>query len=267
MAKMTFGLPGIDYTATASSEDSAHPATNLLKYATIHEDYRSTVITAVNIVFDLGAAYSNVKLAMDGCNFTDFNLQANATDSWGSPTIDDDLTQIAKGWVQPHPLISNIQHRYGYFWEPSGFTSLQYIRLAIDAQTPTDGADHFRIGRIAIMQSSALLTLVQNPSWDVEEGSDSPTGKIEYPGGGSYYSEGDDLRWHGSIQWNPFKKANISDTQTLNSIPKDYPIVFFLNSSGNNEDFYFCRRESAFQFTHQSLNAGQITRVDFVEAL
>lgn len=266
MGNFLFGLPGISYTPTASSEDSDHPATNLKLYGNIHEDYRSEVVTSVNIVFDLGANFSGVKLALDACNFTDFNLQANSTDSWASPTVDDDITQIAKPWVQPSSLVTGVQHRYGYFWEPAGFTNLRYIRLLIDAQTPTDGADYFRIGRAGILASTMTVTLNQNPS-EFEEDVDSPTGLIEYPNGETAYSLGDDLRWKGSLGWSAFLKSNVADLQALTSLPKDRVLVMFLNHSSSKEDFYFCRRRNSFVYQHQLWGAAQVRSIDFVEAL
>jgi len=268
MANFLFALPGISYTATPSSEDSNHPATNLKLYGNIQQDYRSEVITEVNIVFDLGNTYSNVLMLMDGCNFTNFALQAHTTDSWGAPTVNNTgLKMVAKPWVQPNTALTGIMHRYAYQWQPSGFTNLRYVRLVIAAQTPTDSAAYFRIGRIAIIASTSQWSLSQNPDWEFEEWSDAPTGKLEYPGGGSYYALGDNLQWRGSIQFDPFLKTYLSEIQALNAIPKDRVIVMCTNISGTKEDFWFCYRESAFEHTHQYVTYSKINRIDFMEAL
>ena len=89
------------YTITANSEETGYPATNLNQDFTLAKKTRTTDDTAETWLIDAGVG-NTIEMTCaaigDGHNLTSgatIKFQGNATDSWGSPSIDEALTYAA----------------------------------------------------------------------------------------------------------------------------------------------------------------------------
>ena len=125
-------------TVTASSD-----ATSGLTGANVVDDlvgkpWRSTGDTSEQLVFDLGSAKQIKAIGIHVFNLTSaatVKVQANATNSWGSPTLDDTVAMVTDA-------DSNVLERL--VW--TGNQTLRYWRIDIaDAANP-DG--YIQIGRV-----------------------------------------------------------------------------------------------------------------------
>jgi len=84
-------------TLTKNSEDAAFPVSNI-QHEFRTKEYRTTGLTSEWVVIDLGSAQSVTMLAIMNHNFQSggtYKLQGNATDSWGTPSVDITLTYNA----------------------------------------------------------------------------------------------------------------------------------------------------------------------------
>jgi len=122
-----------DGTVTPSSAQPGYAGANTQNRFTI-KAWRTTADADENIVLDYGSAVSADGVAIIGHNLTasaTINLQGNATDSWGAPSIDETLT--SRSGVILH-------------WFTSG--SYRYWRVRI--QDPTNPDTYLQVGRIIL---------------------------------------------------------------------------------------------------------------------
>lgn len=119
-------INGIESTdITASTEDFLYPVSNLLSQR-VAKAFRTQDASAQTVVFDLGTAQNVNTIAIIGHNLTasaTLTIEANAADSWGSPSVSTSLTYI------DGPIIKYL----------SSSESYRYWRLSIDDATNTDG--------------------------------------------------------------------------------------------------------------------------------
>jgi hypothetical protein len=127
-------------TVAGSTADSVYVAANAKSPHRPFLPWRSTTVASEQtLVFDFQAAVLMELLALINVNFTTFEFQANATDSWGSPTFESgDLT------VSRNPE----NDRYQLVHDPGAPPTLRFLRVRIPAQTPTDGAAYFKVGGV-----------------------------------------------------------------------------------------------------------------------
>lgn len=106
-------------TMVASSADSEFPVANLA-HPFRSKVWRTTGKTDENVVIDLGAATNidSVALIFDplgGIKFTTsatITIQANATDSWGTPSVSQALTVDTVNKTATHFFATNQSYRY-----------------------------------------------------------------------------------------------------------------------------------------------------------
>ncbi len=84
-----------DSTLSVNSENVNYALTNILD-SRLTRTFRTVAgITTVNIVFDAGSAINVTSICIANHNITSgatIKLQGNATDSWGSPSVDETVT-------------------------------------------------------------------------------------------------------------------------------------------------------------------------------
>ena len=102
---------------TASTAEALFPITNVQNQR-LASKWRSTTSTVANVVVDLGSAQAIDVVAVFGHNAsvagTTISIQANATDSWGSPSINTSLTIIAGAPILRY-FTSAMTYRYWRF--------------------------------------------------------------------------------------------------------------------------------------------------------
>lgn len=118
---------------TASSEDEDYPANNLQT-----DNYSQTwrtedVATAYTVVQDFGAATECDTCFLGNVNLTSsatVKIQANASDSWGAPSVDETITVSGLGLSPPH---RNLYH------ELASAETYRYWRISISDTGNTNG--------------------------------------------------------------------------------------------------------------------------------
>lgn len=111
----------------ASSEAVGFPATNLQQYDPGLIWKAAAFSADVTITIDLGAAAAIPQIWLNNANFASATLQANASDSWGSPSVSQAVT-LAK---------DDIGIYKGYF--DLSATNYRYVRVVIPVQALTSG--------------------------------------------------------------------------------------------------------------------------------
>lgn len=118
---------------TASTEESAYPASNL-QDAILSSVWRSAGVTSENIVINLGTASAADIVFLANHNLTSsatITLQANSSDSWGAPPFSETLT-----WES------------GIINKAFTSASYQYWRVVLADSTNTDG--YLKLGGIGL---------------------------------------------------------------------------------------------------------------------
>lgn len=127
----------------ANSAAAGFPATNLQQYDP-GLIWKAAAFTGdINIVIDLGAAVAIPQIWLNNANFTSATLQANAADSWGSPSVSKSVT-LAK---------DDIGIYKGYF--DLSATNYRYVRIVIPVQALVSGTVP-QLGNIIIGTASDL---------------------------------------------------------------------------------------------------------------
>lgn len=246
----------LDYTATASSENSDFPASNLALYNHPKIAWRSTGVGAQNIVFDFGAEKTVALVVVDWCNWVDGDAQGNASDDWGAPSHTQAI-EVAQ---------NKDVHRYGLYFQPASF-SYRYARIAIDAATPTDGAAYFTIGRVMFFES--VLVVNENPDasfeWQVER-----FFKVnKFDGGGQERcSLGPYPRRSGKFSWTDIDRDNsLDDIRTIALMPEDQLIVVCENWEGDGSDFTVCFRDDPIPINWNSRPFATTGSLNYTESI
>lgn len=136
----------------ASSEQTSLPASNVTHFWKT-KVWRATGDTSEWIKFDFGSAQDFKVVCIVGHNFSSgatVKFQANATDSWGSPSVDETLT-----WNADIIL---------YVWTAT--QSYRWVRITIADSANADG--YVEIGRIFVgtfLEPERNFTI----GWDREE--------------------------------------------------------------------------------------------------
>lgn len=106
----------------ASSAAAGFPVTNLQQYDPGLIWKAAAFAGDINIVIDLGAAAAIPQIWLNNANFTSATLQANAADSWSSPSVSKSVT-LAKDDIGI----------YKGFFDLSA-TNYRYVRIVIPVQ-------------------------------------------------------------------------------------------------------------------------------------
>ncbi|MEL0099865.1 MAG: hypothetical protein VW907_09940 [Opitutae bacterium] len=123
-------------TLTESSENSMLPVENI-QNARAGKVWETTgASTSQNVVVNMGSATSAsyVGIVHPAENLTPGNIQANATDSWGSPTFSEAITGSGKTRVHKFSASQNLQYYRVTFTQPSS-TPSRMGRLFIGGAT------------------------------------------------------------------------------------------------------------------------------------
>ena len=151
---------------TASSNTVLYPVQNVLD-SRLTRQYRTDLATLAEIVYDLGSALSvnTIEIANHNVSssFTVLKLQANTSNSWGSPAFEINLTWLIGIIVADFPT-----------------ETYRYWRIVIDDATNTDG--FIKVGR-------GWLGVGYNPlgiSFNVNHRRLSKSIKTVTPGGQTY---------------------------------------------------------------------------------
>jgi hypothetical protein len=162
MARLIFQYPSDnlatpDITITVSTEDAAYPKSNLVN-GNPANPFRFTATTG-NIVFDFGNAVTIDIFALVMHNLSagiDLRLQANATNAWSAPSLDQAITVGAKDkdGFPPNP------------WKDLtgiGSRTFRYWRLLVNSANSVNCAfGHVHFG-------GTKRSLVHNISWGLQE--------------------------------------------------------------------------------------------------
>jgi hypothetical protein len=232
MGNFTFGYTLVDYTPTASSEDSNYPIANIKDYAHLKRHFRSQVATEVTIVLDFVSAKVVQVMLLDDVNFADVYIQGNATNVWDTPSFSQQYTISKDAETQRYRLCEIL----------TGF-NYQYMRIKIPAQTPVDGLSVFRIGRIACMTSKIEFT--DNPSFPYRHSASYPEPlEVKFPSGGDEQVEQGDYKiWQGEFGFDRLEKTNEPQLWLLDSLkPTDY--LIFYENLGDASRGFFCKKKS-----------------------
>lgn len=137
-----------NYTLTANSEDSSYPAANVQDYQ-LAKYYRTVTCTAEWVKVDAGSG--STITATGACivshNLTasgTFKIQGNATDSWGSPSVDE-----------------TISYDSGIMYTTFNSASYRYWRFSLADSTNPD--TYLQIGRLFL---GTYLSFSDQPSKD-----------------------------------------------------------------------------------------------------
>lgn len=168
----------LDNTITSTTEDAEFPVSNLSLNSRSQVWRSASATTTDRVVIDLGSAKDIDSFAMffDALNplplttSVTLKLQANATDSWGSPSVDETLTLDTKYKVASHFFSSTQNYRYWAVYvsdatNPNSQVQLDLLYLAEAAalsQVPEIGfTDRIKD------QSKARSTAYGHEYWDI----------------------------------------------------------------------------------------------------
>lgn len=232
-------------TLTASTESSPYVATNALDWNN-PSTYWATTTTGADgtLVFDMGAsppscvglyiARMNIDAGVSGVR-----LQANATNVWTSPTIDNALTLTQDSWVN---RIQGI-----YFFNPTTRAAIahRYYRLKINSGTAVnDGSSSFKvplalpiISPVEIDNRAAITYRIRRSTLR-----NILSGGQEQRAAFSVRQMTIELPW----QWlyDPSISAPVNEEATMLSLSQDedVPVVVCRNLNKSHQA-YLCRRD------------------------
>jgi hypothetical protein len=140
-------------TVTGSEEASGFIADEVLDWENPQDTWRTNNTTGnKTLVFDLGSALTTYGFYIEGVNVPAGSIQANATDSWGAPTINQSAT---------FTLDSFALRRHGLFFFNADRSSiaLRYLRLVLTgSQSPDGGVSYYQVGTCLPLVSPTELT-------------------------------------------------------------------------------------------------------------
>lgn len=228
-------------TLAPSTESSPALATNVLDWAHPAK-YWMTTTTASDgtLVFDMGASPpSCIGLYLGRFNVASgVRLQANATNTWGSPSIDNALTFTTDSFV------NRIQGLFFFNTDRSAITH-RYYRLKIPSGTAvTDGASGFKVSLALPLVSPVEVTNRPQFRLTVRRA----MARAVLPGGEEQRAALSvrqailEMPWE--WMWDPTLNAVTNEESTMLSLAQDEddPVVVCRNLNKPHQA-YLCRRE------------------------
>ena len=242
----------LDYTPTASSEDSTFPVTNLLLVGHLRRPWKATTSGAiVNVTLDLGAGNTLSALAadpgifLDDVNVTSLRIQGNSvTTDWVTPPWDQAIT------VAKHKGVA----RYKDFRRLADLNvaafAYRYLNIRFPAQSTTDGAV-YRIGRAPVGHAPELATNYRYDSDDQINEAHVVTPYLD--GGGEYNIMGPPLMTARLQRRLPSATA-IDEQWDLDALGIGTPFVLWDAGLGGTQDGWLVRRTAPSVMQRRYLN-------------
>lgn len=235
MGNYLFDCTLVDYTPSASSEDSTYPDDNLKIYGHLRKHYRALVQTEVTITLDFGSAKTIESVLLDDVNFTDVYIQGHADEAhWGTPDFSEQFTVTQDERV----------NRYKLFAALTAF-NYQYMRIKVPVQVPTD-LSVFRIGRVCCSDDRITLTKNPSPGYTYKAAFPNPGENNFLSGGREVISRGSYKKWTGEFTFRGNVKTNEDQLWSIDAFEPDDYIVFFENGS-DLDKVYLCRKKSSLE--------------------
>lgn len=229
MANFRMMLAPLTVVPTATSTDSNWPVTNVNILTDLAKKWAAAVATGiVDFTFDLGVGNTFSGLAadpgifIDDVNVTSIKLQANATNSWGTPSWDQAVTVAKCGEVQ----------RYKGFWRLADLSAsavaYRYVNVRILSQTPTDAAN-YRMSRAYL---GSVTELTANPEYDFDYRLDQATEVTKLAHGGRETSLMGPRKIIVAGKRRIYGATELSQEQTIHAITPGAPVVLWDASYG-----------------------------------
>lgn len=157
-----------DGTVTASSESADYPAENVKQAGQPFLPWRTAALGVQTLVVDLGVTpATQVLLILNRTNFVTATIEANTSDSWGSPALSQPIT-IAENPVNGRYMHSLVFQNFPY----------QFVRLVIASQTPVDAAAYYLLGGLWVGE---CITVPSNVLADIEITTKQPRKDLRPP--------------------------------------------------------------------------------------
>ncbi len=239
----------LDYTPTATSEDSEHLATNLKLYANPKQDWRGLVATDTVITLAFGSAKVVLTIALIDVNFTACYITENGTfrhPAAGNLTISQDEGT----------------GRYDAYIALTGF-NFANLNLHIPTQTPLFSESVFRIGSVICLDTK--MELIANPH-EYEPEFDEKMKTNEFESGGFEDINLGDIFWQGTMNFPTINSAQITQFMTLNTLKKDQLLLFYENEN-NTSKVYVCKRRSVIGVSYSPGSCADIKSIIFRETI
>jgi len=229
----------LNYTPSATSEDSTLPVSNLEVYGHPFRPWKALVATGiVDVTLDFGVGNTLSGLAADPgiflypTNVASLRIQGNSSLSWGSPPWDQAVT-VNK---------NRDSGRYKGFWRLADLNvaafAYRYLNIRILSQTPVDGLV-YRIGDVVVGQVTELSV---NPSAPVVRNRLDPSLPVEFLDGGREVLEMGEAVIELSFPRHLFDTTELNEALDLDGLGVGALFVYWDAIHGGSEDGWLVRR-------------------------
>ena len=234
----------LNYTPSATSEDTNFLASNLELYGHPFRPWKALVATGiVDVTLDFGVGNTLSALAADPglflypLNVSSIRIQGNDSLSWGSPPWDQAVTVNKARWTSGPDL-----GRYQGFWrladlDPTAF-AYRYLNIRIPSQTPVDGLP-YRIGVAVVGHAPELVT---NPRFSIGRAMDDPALRVEFLDGGREILEMGERALELRLPRVLASDAALNDQLDLDALGISQPFVIWDGALGGSQDAWLVRR-------------------------
>jgi hypothetical protein len=237
-----FGHTFVDYTPTASSEDSTNYTDDNLKiYNNLRLQWRSTSTAQNTIVCPFSGSKHIIGVILDDVNFTSVNIGGT------------DFTIGRDERVGRYKIYALLD------------TTNSSITITIPTQSTTDGLSKFRIGRIVFLDT--VITLRMNVSWPYDYSAAKPYKVNEMESGGRQKVKlGDYKVFQCGFRFNPIDADYEDDLWSIDDINEDEEFVLFENDNDTSK-VYVCYRDGAIEVTEPTLGIRETAGITIKEVI
>lgn len=264
MANFRMMLAPLTVTPTATSADSNWPVTNVNILTNLAKKWAAAVATGVvDVTLDLGVGNTLSGLAadpgifLDDLNVTSIKIQANATNSWASPSWEKSVT------VGKHKGVS----RYKGFWRfadlDAAAVAYRYVNVRILSQTPTDGAN-YRMSRAVL---GNITELTANPSYGMSYGRERAVDVTKMADGGVEVNLLGEPYWVATFQGVLPSTTARDQHWDINAIGEGEPFVLWDASEGASQDAWMMIRIDQAPLVKEYLNRYRLSGWTHREAI
>ncbi len=237
-----------DAVLTVNSENINFPITNILNTSLKRLSQTLAGTTTMTIVFDAGAAVTVNSVSIAAHNIssgvTTLKFQGNASDSWGGPSVDENLTRVAG-------IISK-QFTGGSF---------RYWRLHIIDAGNTD--TFIELGRVS--GTNALTS--PGIGNEVSRSYKSDTVKVRSNAGNSFGNIYPKYRTI-SIQWKKLTVANVAELETFfDQVDSSIPFFIYFDETDINIVMYMTIDTDGIHTAYLRKSTYQKGAIAFIEEL
>ena len=239
-----------DASLTINSANVNYPASNILNTSTKTKTRTVAGITTMTIVFDAGSAVTVDSINILGHNISSgvstLDFQGNATDSWATPSVDEDLTAL---W---NTGIISTQFTGG---------SYRYWRLNIVDAGNTD--TYIELSRVSACDYLTSPSLGQ----EVSRSYKSDTEKFRTNAGGSIgniYPKYNSI----SIQWPKLTTANVTALYDFfDQVDSSIPFFIYFDETNFDMTWYVTIDTDGIHTSYYTNSAYQKGAIAFIEEL